>query len=176
MKVTQVVDVLRQTSIFGNVHNDALNVLAFSGTQDSYEAGEVIVERGEGSGQAFVVLSGEVEAQTSDKSTPIAGGPSTMVGELALLADRDATVGVTARTSCEILQIDRELFGRVVAEFPEIATTLHGQLLERIRIMTNDLKGMEALLRLEPVSPSSRQIPPSPGRGPKAAPNRAPHR
>lgn len=155
MKVTQVVAVLRQTSIFSNVHDDALNVLAFSGTQLSYDTGEQIVERGHGSGLAFVVLSGEVEAQTSAKSPPIAGGPSTMIGELALLADRDATVGVTARTDCEILQIDRELFGRVVAEFPEIATKLHSQLLERMRIMTNDLKGMEAHLRLEPVLPGT---------------------
>jgi len=174
MKVTQVVAILRKTLIFGNVHDDALNVLAFSGTQGSFEAGELIVQRGEGPGTAFVVLSGEVEAQTSELSPPIAGGPSTMIGELALLADRDATVNVTARTPCEILQIDRKLFGRVVTEFPEIATRLHSQLLERLRVMTNDLNGLEAHLRLEPVSPSSRQIPPTPARGPKAAPNRGP--
>jgi len=174
MKVTQVVTVLRKTLIFGNVHDDALNVLAFSGTQDSYGAGEQIVERGEGSGTAFVVLSGEVEVQTSASSPPVTGGPSTMIGELALLADREPTIGVMARTSCKILQIDRELFGRVVTEFPEIATKLHSQLLERLRLMTNDLNGLEAHLRLEPVSPNSRQIPPSQEHGPKAAPSRGP--
>ena len=172
MKVSKVVGVLRQTSIFGNVHDDALNVLAFSGSQNQYARGDTIVERGKDKGLAFVILSGDVEIYTSSNADAIPAGASTMIGELSLLADKDSTVGVTAAADCEILRIDRELFGRVVKEFPEIAARLHQQLLERMRVMTNDLNGLEAHLRLEPVSANSRQIPQSPERGQKDAPNR----
>lgn len=161
MKVSNVVSILRRTNIFGGVHDDALNVLAFNGSQSHHNAGEVLVEQGAKTRRAMVVLSGDVEVRAGGKSSAVAGGPGTMVGELALLAERDALATVTTSSECEILEIDQDLFGRVVSEFPEIASTLHQQLANRLASLVNDLAGLEAHLRLEPVSAKSRQIQPS---------------
>ena len=161
MKVSKVVSILQQTNIFKGVHDDALNVLAFNGSQSTHSSAETLVEQGAKTRRALVVLSGDVEISSGGKPSAMTGGPGTMVGELALLAEREALATVTTRTRCEILEIDQDLFGRVVNEFPEIASTLHYQLSQRLGALVNDLAGLEAHLRLDPLSPNSRQIRPS---------------
>jgi CRP-like cAMP-binding protein len=171
MRISDVVTVLRRTPIFRDVDDRALNVIAFNGERVPFAAGDELVTRGDQARSALIILTGKAEVDPGDRSRPMPCGPATIIGELALLVGRDAAATVRAVTDGEGLRIDRPLFERVVAEFPEVAAQLRDGMLHRMRGMLNDLSGLEAVLRFEPVSATSRQVPRPRGHDRTAAPS-----
>lgn len=174
MKVSEVVSVLRRASIFSDIDDRALNILAFSGESLPFSAGDVLVKKGDRTRSALVILSGELAVDPDGRAPPVACGPSTVIGELALLAGRNAAATVTATGDGEALRIDRALFEKAVSEFPEIAARLRHGMLERMGTMMRDLAGLEAKLRTDPEAVSSRRTPRSPERGRRGAASPAP--
>lgn len=176
MRVSDVVGVLRRTPTFHDVDDRALNVLAFNGEQISFAEGDELIAVGDNTRTALIILSGRVEVDPAGKAAAVPCDAATMIGELSLLAGRDSTATVRATEDGEALKIDRALFERLVSEFPEVAALLRAGMMGRMRTMMNDLAGLEAVLRFEPVSATSRQMPRSRGRGRTAAPSSAPLR
>jgi thioredoxin reductase (NADPH) len=86
-----------------------------------FRPGQVVLREGEEGDDFYIVLRGELDVLHDD------GGRETNVktlregdsfGEIALLTDRRRTATVRAKTDSEVLVMDREAFGRIIASSP----------------------------------------------------------
>ncbi len=62
-----------------------------------------------------------------------------IVGEIAILCDVPRTATVVAATEMEVLKISKELFFRMVSEFPQMAVEIMRELAYRLEKTTSQL-------------------------------------
>ena len=92
---------------------------------------------------AYVIISGEADVIVDTPSGPrtIATiGEHDFVGEIAILCDVPRTATVTAKTDLTTLCINKDLFFRMVCEFPEMAIEIMRVLAQRLERTTRELR------------------------------------
>ncbi|MEJ0094912.1 MAG: cyclic nucleotide-binding domain-containing protein [Methylocella sp.] len=132
---------LARNATFAALEPDALRLLAFSAETRILRAGDILFRRDEPSNGGFVVLSGSIALDVSDRGAPAARilRPPALIGELALLAQTTRPATAIAREASSVLRISRQLFRRVLTEFPASAAHLRHSLAERLTQFTGDL-------------------------------------
>jgi CRP/FNR family transcriptional regulator, cyclic AMP receptor protein len=129
--------------------------VAASCRRRSFEAGRVIFQRGDVGREMYVVVSGRVRISVlSSEGRELAlhyAGPSSLIGEIAVLTDRPRTADATAMTDVEMLSITRRDFDRIIEARPTVARALIKILCDRISAATEQLQsialyGIEARL------------------------------
>ncbi len=124
MSVQEQVTLLRKIELFANVDESHLKVLAFATERVMIRAGEMLIRQGDDAVAAFVIVDGEAEAFIGDQDTTtkfMDVERNVFVGEMAMLSDQSYAASVRATSDVEALRITRELFFRVIDEFPEMA-------------------------------------------------------
>jgi hypothetical protein len=109
------------------------DVAAFS---VSGSAGDVIFREGEASADMYVIIDGTIELERQVGGEVRTVGrlePGEFFGETSLLADGPREVTARATRDYRLLKLDRETFGQLVREEPEIAMRLMRRLSERLR-------------------------------------------
>lgn len=146
MALEEDIRTLSETPLLDQLGRDAQRLIAFSADRVRLAEGEVLFREGEPSDCGYVVASGALRLDRSAGGEKTVG-PSTLVGELALVADvaRPATATATERTEC--LRIARDQFARLFDEYPDLARNLHARLAARVTANIAELKSIEALLR-----------------------------
>ncbi|MDP9137394.1 MAG: cyclic nucleotide-binding domain-containing protein, partial [Pseudomonadota bacterium] len=124
MRVKADVEILEQVALFAGCDKTHLQILAFSSTRVQLPEGRVLFKKGTNGAAGFVVLEGEANLfddvhGVSNLVARIAGRE--FLGELSMITDAAYTVTVRAATELAAQRIDRELFLRVAAEFPEFS-------------------------------------------------------
>ncbi len=132
---------LARIPTFAVLEQDALRLLAFSAETKVLRAGDVLFRRDEPSNGGFVVLTGSIALDAGDPGTGtarIVRAPG-LVGETALLTPTTRPATAIAREPATILRISRQLFHRVLCEYPTSAEALRRSLGERLRQFTSEL-------------------------------------
>jgi CRP-like cAMP-binding protein len=132
---------LAKIPTFAPLELDALRLLAFSAEPKVLRAGDVLFRRDELSNGGFVILSGSVALDVTDTGTGtarIVRAPG-LVGETALLTQTTRPATALAREPAHLLRISRQLFQRVLTEYPRSAEALRRSLSERLRQFTGEL-------------------------------------
>ena len=95
-----------------------VNSLAMAFEPLAVGAGETVVERGEFSGDVYVVCLGElvVEGEGGRPLGRLGGGDC--FGEMAALNDQPRTATVRAVSPCDLLVLSRADFLRIIHDFP----------------------------------------------------------
>jgi CRP-like cAMP-binding protein len=132
---------LARNATFAALEQDALRLLAFSAETRVLRAGDVLFRRDEPSNGGFVVLSGSIALDSSDRGAPTARilRPPALIGELALLTQTIRPATAIAREASTVLRISRQLFHRVLNEFPASAAHLRQSLAEKLTQFTGEL-------------------------------------
>lgn len=103
---------------------DARRVVAASFTRDSYDFGDVIVERGEPSDALYLIVSGRARvvapAEDGTEVTLNRLGPGDTFGEDGLLQDRVRSATVRASSATEVARLDGGVFRGLVATHAQI--------------------------------------------------------
>jgi len=147
---------LTQIPTFAPLELDAVRLLAFSAEPKVLRAGDVLFRRGEPSNGGFVVLSGSIALDATDTGTGtarIVRAPG-LIGEAALLTQTTRPATAIAREPANLLRISRQLFHRVLGEYPRSAEVLHRSLGERLRQFTSELGAIHKGALGEPESDS----------------------
>ena len=134
MSLQQEVDLLRKIPMFSKIEPAKLKLLAFTSERMSYADGDVLFRQGEAGDAAFVIITGEAEISIDTDKGPLVVAQlrdHDFVGEIAILCDVPRTATVTAKSSLEALRITKDLFFRLVKEFPEIAIEVMRELAHR---------------------------------------------
>lgn len=143
MSLQQEVDLLRKIPMFSKIEPAKLKLLAFTSERMSYAEGDVLFRQGDAGDAAFVIISGEAEVSIDAGGSPLVVAQlrdHDFVGEIAILCDVPRTATVTARSKLEALRISKDLFFRLVKEFPEIAVEVMRELAHRVENTNSRLR------------------------------------
>lgn len=143
MSLLQEVDLLRKIPMFAKIEPAKLKLLAFTSERLSYSDGDVLFRQGEAGDAAFVIISGQAEISIATDEGPLVVARLSdhdFVGEIAILCDVPRTATVTAVTNLEALCISKDLFFRMVKEFPEIAIEVMRELAHRLENTNSRLR------------------------------------
>lgn len=105
------------------MNHDDLRRLETAGSEVTFPAGHVLIERGQIGGGLFAILDGNVVVEAQEGSLEF--GPGAVIGERALLTAAGARAArVRATTDVRVLAIDRVKFERICADDAAFAQRL----------------------------------------------------
>lgn len=147
MSLNEEVEALRRIPLFAKIEPAKLKLLAFTSQRIIYKPGDVLFHQGDPGDAAYVIFGGEADVTVN---TP--GGPLTVarlkqhdfVGEIAILCDVPRTATVTAVSELITLRIAKDLFFRLINDFPQIAIEIMRVLAQRLERTTADLRAARA--------------------------------
>ena len=145
MSLQQEVELLRKIPMFANIDPAKLKLLAFTSERLSYADGDILFRQHEPGDAAFLIIAGEADVSIDTDKGPLTVatlGSHDFVGEIAILCDVPRTATVTARSPLEALRIEKDLFFRLIGEFPEIAKEIMRELAHRLAHSNAQLREM----------------------------------
>ena len=102
---------------------DDLRKLEAVGSELTFGAGQVLIERGKPGTGLYVVVEGQIVVEAPERTREL--GPGAVVGERALLsADGKRTARVRALTHGVVIAVERAEVDRLCAEDPGFAERL----------------------------------------------------
>lgn len=135
------VGILARIPAFAAIEPEALRLIAFSAETRVLRAGDVLFRRDDMSNGGFVVLAGSIAMDASGDGAAPARivRPPGLIGDLALVTQTRRPATAIAREPSTVLGISRQLFHRVLREFPNSAEQLRQSLRTRLLQFTEEL-------------------------------------
>tara|TARA_B100001123_G_scaffold345842_1_gene393930 strand:+ start:808 stop:1263 length:456 start_codon:yes stop_codon:yes gene_type:complete len=143
VSLNEEVDLLRRVPLFSNIEPSKLKLLAFTSERLTFRAGQSLCVQGEIGDAAYVIIEGQcdVTIDTPNGSLTLATvGQDDFVGEIAILCDVPRTATVTATDEVTVLKISKDLFLRMISEFPQMGVEVMRELAARLERTTIQLR------------------------------------
>ncbi len=143
MSLNEEVELLRNIPLFAKLEPSKLKLLAFTSERITYEADQILFSQGDVGDAAYIIVEGaaKVLVDTPDGEIEVASlGRNDFVGEIAILCDVPRTATVQASERTVTLRISKDLFFRLVAEFPEMSVEIMRELASRLEQTTQQLR------------------------------------
>jgi CRP/FNR family cyclic AMP-dependent transcriptional regulator len=150
MSLKEEVEMLRRIPLFAHVEPSKLKLLAFTSERVAFETGQVLFRQGDMGDAAYIIMEGEADVLVDAPTGPVAVamlGRDAIVGEIAILCDVPRTATVQARQRLVCLRISKDLFLRLINEFPQMAAAVMRELALRLEDMNQKLRA--ALAEIE---------------------------
>jgi CRP-like cAMP-binding protein len=147
MSLNEEVDALRRVPLFAKMDLGKLKLLAFTSEKLEYQSGQELCRQGDTGDAMYIIMAGEADvivATPGGERTVASLGKNSFVGEIAILCDVPRTATVRAKQQLSALRISKELFFRLVGEFPQIAVEIMRELAHRLDRTTKDLAKAKA--------------------------------
>jgi CRP-like cAMP-binding protein len=135
MSLKEEVDLLQRIPFFANVEASKLKLLAFTSQRIAYEPGGIVCRQGDMGDAAYIIIEGDAEilVDTPTGQVLVATlGKNDVVGEIAILCDVPRTATVRAKNRLTTLRISKDLFLRMITEFPTMAVAMMRELANRL--------------------------------------------
>lgn len=145
MTLAQDIELLARVSLFEGFPDEQLRLLAFGSKRIFLRGGEVVFREGALSDGGYVVVSGQVDILVERNGRELIMASqleNSLIGEMALITTNRRVATALARTNAELIFIPRDLFKRMLGEYPQLAEKLHERISRSVRAM---LKQMEAV-------------------------------
>lgn len=142
MSLNEEVDLLRRIPLFSNIEPSKLKLLAFASERLTFREGAELCRQGDVGDSAYIIIEGSVGivVSTPNGDARVAEArENDIVGEIAILCDVPRTATVVADRDVEVLKISKELFFRMVEEFPRMAVEIMRELATRLERTTGQL-------------------------------------
>ncbi|MYE02515.1 MAG: cyclic nucleotide-binding domain-containing protein [Alphaproteobacteria bacterium] len=149
MALNEEVEALRAIPLFQRIEASKLRLLAFTSERVRFEPGDLVVREGDIGDAAYIVLEGRAEVLVETPQGPLKVadlGRNDIIGEIAILIDVPRTATVRTVEAMTALRISKELFFRLVEEFPQMAVEIMRELAQRLDKTTADLREARAQL------------------------------
>jgi CRP-like cAMP-binding protein len=136
--------ILRETSLFGHLGDDALRHLAGGSNRRTAARGRMVCEAGAVLDGLFVLVEGRVKlailsAEGAERVIDIVL-PGGVFGESAPFLDEPSPVYAEALCDCSVLSISRERLREAAERWPAVALALLGSIARTVRALTRDLE------------------------------------
>ncbi len=147
MSLNEEVELLRNIPMFANIEPSKLKLLAFTSERMTFNAGEALFKQGDPGDSAYVIIVGEADVLVDTPKGPITVAKlkrNDIVGEIAILCDVPRTASVQATSKLEAMVIAKDLFFRLVTEFPQMAVEIMRELARRLDATNRKLTAKNA--------------------------------
>ena len=138
MSLNEEVELLRGVPLFAKIEPSKLKLLAFTSERLTFAANQVLFNQGDIGDAAYVIIEGQADVVVETPNGPLTVakvGKNAFIGEIAILIDVPRTATIRATTKLETLKISKDLFFRLVKEFPEMAVEIMRELARRLEAM-----------------------------------------
>jgi CRP-like cAMP-binding protein len=149
MSINDDVELLRRIPMFAKVEPAKLKLLAFTSERVTYSEGQDLFRQGDNSDAAYIIVDGTADVVVNSPKGPLTVahlGKNEFVGDIGILCDVPRTATVRAATPLVTLKITKELFFRMVTDFPAMGVEVMRVLAHRLEDTTVKLR--EALSRV----------------------------
>lgn len=143
MSLQEEVDLLRRIPLFAKVEAPKLKLLAFASERVTFEAGQELFHQGDMPDAAYIVIDGTADVVLETERGPVTVaslGRNELVGDIGIICDVPRTATVRAKTRLVTLKVSKDLFLRMVTDFPAMA-------IEIMRVLAHRLEHTNAQLR-----------------------------
>ncbi|MGH6927296.1 MAG: cyclic nucleotide-binding domain-containing protein [Dongiaceae bacterium] len=148
MGINEDVELLRRIPMFAKVEPAKLKLLAFTSERVTYDAGQELFHQGDMADAAYIIVDGDAEVLVDTPKGPLVVanlGRNEFIGEIGVLCDVPRTATIKAATRVTTLKISKDLFLRMIADFPAMGVEVMRVLAHRLEQTTVQLR--EARLR-----------------------------
>ncbi|MCW5774390.1 MAG: Crp/Fnr family transcriptional regulator [Rhodospirillaceae bacterium] len=147
MSLNEEVELLRNIPMFANIEPSKLKLLAFTSERMTFKSGDVLFKQGDAGDSAYVIIVGEADVMVDTPKGPLTVAKlkrNDIVGEIAILCDVPRTATVKAASTLEAMVIAKDLFFRLVMEFPQMAVEIMRELARRLDATNRKLTAKSA--------------------------------
>jgi len=144
VSLAEEVELLKKIPLFANIETSKLKLLAFTSERVRFKQGDSLFHQGEIGDSAYIIVDGSADVVVDTPSGPktvATVAKNDFVGEIAILCDVPRTATVTATTDLTTLCISKDLFFRLVTEFPQMAVEIMRVLAQRLEKTTKAAAG-----------------------------------
>jgi CRP-like cAMP-binding protein len=122
---------LASIPFFAALDREDLGNIVGTGDPATFEAGDVIVERGDPGDAMYIIVRGTAQVDVGGRYHDLKAGD--FFGEMAVIAGKKRMATVRAREAVEALRIPADGFQVFLLEHPRVAVTMLRSLVERLR-------------------------------------------
>ena len=143
MNLNEEVELLKGVPIFSKVEPAKLKLLAFTSERINFAAGQEVCHQGDPGDTMYVILGGTADVLIDTESGQITVAEmkkNSFFGEIAILCDVPRTATIKARDPLSTLKISKDMFYRLVAEFPQMAVEVMRELAHRLEDTNQKLR------------------------------------
>lgn len=147
MNLNEEVELLKGVPIFSKMEPAKLKLLAFTSERMNFAEGQEVCRQGDPGDTMFVILSGVADVLIDSPRGQIGVAQlkkNGFFGEIAVLCDVPRTATVKAREPLSTLKITKDMFYRLVAEFPHLAIEVMRVLAHRLEDTNRKLQAATA--------------------------------
>ena len=147
MNLNEEVEILKGVPIFAKMEPAKLKLIAFTGERMNYAEGQELFHQGDPGDAMYVILAGIADVVIESPSGPITVAQlkkNNFVGDMAILGDVPRTATIKAREPLTTLKINKDMFYRLVTEFPQMAIEMMRELAHRLEDTNQKLRAATA--------------------------------
>ena len=143
MSILEDVEALKRTPLFAKVEPAKLKLIAFAAERTQFRSGEEMFHQGDLADAAYIILEGRADVVIDTPGGPLKVaevGSDEVVGDIGILCDVPRTATIIATENLATLRITKDLFFRLVNEFPQMAVEIMRELARRLERTTAQLQ------------------------------------
>ncbi|MBX3489706.1 Crp/Fnr family transcriptional regulator [Parvibaculum sp.] len=145
MSLEPAIEMLKRLELFSGLDPVRLEVVAFTCERREYAPGATLFETGDEADCAYLILDGEAAMLARDDSGAAQAlrlDRGDLIGETALFEPGRRVTTVRAVSSLHTLRIGRDMFQRLIGEFPEMAGAVASRLAGRLALLGRELSAL----------------------------------
>jgi CRP/FNR family transcriptional regulator, cyclic AMP receptor protein len=135
MSILDDVEALKRTPLFAKVEPAKLKLIAFAAERTQFRSGEEMFHQGDLADAAYIILEGRADVVIDTPGGPLKVaevGSDEVVGDIGILCDVPRTATIIATENLATLRITKDLFFRMVSDFPTISIEVMRVLAQRL--------------------------------------------
>ncbi len=141
MSLAQDVRRLALIAPFSALPREAVQIIAFSSERLTVKAGHHLFLGHAKSDAGYFVLSGAVELKAEGRTKRVEA--DSLIGEMALIAQVERRYEASALEDSELLRVPRQVFRRVLEEFPDSKGEIKATLRRRVAELSGPLEALD---------------------------------
>ncbi len=134
---------MRRIPLFAKVEPAKLKLMAFASERAYYDVEETLFHQGDSADAAYIILDGKADVLIDTPGGPLKVAEvsrDAFVGDIGILCDIPRTATIRATEALTTLKITKELFFRMITDFPSIAIEVMRVLALRLEHMNEQLR------------------------------------
>ena len=135
MNLNEEVELLKGVPILSKIEPAKLKLLAFTSERVNYGEGQEVCHQGDPGDAMYVILGGVADVLIDTPSGQLRVAQLTkngFFGETAILRDAPRNATIKANESLLTLRINKDMFYRLISEFPTMAIEIMRELALRV--------------------------------------------
>jgi CRP-like cAMP-binding protein len=143
VSINDDVEILRRIPMFAKVEPAKLKLLAFTSERITYTEGQELFRQGDHTDAIYIIVAGKADVIVDTPKGPLTVAQlekNEFIGEIGILCDVPRTATVRAATELTTLKITKEVFFRMVTDFPAMGVEVMRVLAHRLEDTTVKLR------------------------------------